>query len=168
MKRSDAMLKDSLTATRRRELRAQLFSLVRAFGYTAVKNELLAVKRTVEEQKIGELPGIAQPDVDRFQELLILWTNVEKKRRAMPGLSGREACEAIAREGGVSFLASGRPPLNLGPAVSRQIVNSETIYREWKRANGERAALEAIRPGLWDQMAGPGLDPSQRGKRSNK
>jgi hypothetical protein len=150
MRRGDRL--DGLGAPRRQELAHVLRGLVSQFGYTVVKNELLAVKRA-EATREEQVPTAAGKVNDDFQRSTWVWLLVECERRSVsPPITAKKACERIAMAGGVTEFDGGG--FGISPAARWHTANKETIYREYKRAR--RLARE--HPGaeeFWERALTP-------------
>jgi hypothetical protein len=130
----------------RNDLRRALTRLVRRFGYSDVRSELLEAKRLVGDAraKAAAAPKARQPTASariRNDDLLHLWLVVENIRReATPKMTARGACRKLAKEGGIVKFVSGTPVLGLNPSIHSKHRNKITIEREYKRAEQLRKA----------------------------
>ena len=149
MRRSDRL--DELDALRRQELARVLSGLVSEFGYTVVKDELLAAKREAVREK--QVRTAAEKRNDHFQRLTRVWLLVERERRsASPPMTAKAACERLAAAGGVTEFAGGG--FGISPAVRRHAEHPASVNREYKRAR----QLARENPGVeefWERALTP-------------
>ncbi len=147
MKRPSDPLIQAFEKRARNDLRRALTGLVRRFGYSDVRSELLQVKRLAGDAraKAAAAPQARQrvaSDRIRNDDLLDLCLAVEgiRRREATPEMTAKDACRKLAEEGGRVKLKSGTPALGLCPSILSKLDNKDTIYREYKRAEQLRKA----------------------------
>ena len=143
--------------SRRRELRRTLGGLLKQFGYRAVKEELLAVKREAASSTVAKASNEcrieAEQDADRAL-YLALWLEVEVTRQKMSSpLTAEAACGCLAKRGGFIVAEPGILILGLGPNIEKRIRNAATIYRVYKDAEQLRNSSPLLDSAWRDSLA---------------
>lgn len=153
-RRSEDPLLSAGDKAARGEMHNTLRQLVKWFGYSLVKSELLLVKREDENDRDSALRnhatqnqltsprdfhgGNAVRDEEHYDKLLTVWLAVEEVRRTSePIATARAAAERLASTGGIATFSSANHLIRIQWALSH-LRTAATIEREWKRAEAMR------------------------------
>jgi hypothetical protein len=157
----DAIMAEEQEA-RRLILRSTLLKFIGQFDYATVRKELTEAKREHAEglrreralRKQAQIPGrdgqAARAHLAREMRLNLLgdgsgefgdtierlqhvFIAVETVRATRPGMTAKDACAELEKNGGIVTLASSDPRLGPGALLRSRIAGASTIEREFKR-----------------------------------